>query len=364
MTEDSSEVVLITGFPRFRARKLLEHLLAVEQGTRFVLIVPPKALPEARELLRQTERAEGRTTLFEGDPSTIDFGLSGAEYRELAESVVRAFHLYQVVDPHAPALIAQTANIGGTREMIEFCRVAKRLEVYVHFSSVSVTGTHTGIVREDELMLRQTFRNDAEETLARAELMLQQHSRDVRAVVLRVGQLVGDSRTGEVDRLDGLYPLVAFFVSAPEEIALPLPQSADALLPVVPIDYVVRAAHCLAHDRRAVGKTFHLVDPEPLMAREFLELVAARCNKRLIPGSVINNPGVRLLSRNTKALIELMTTDVHYDTFNTRELLSGASLACPPLRSYLSTLIEHVQNRVREKANTLEELHDTSDWVA
>src|SRR5688500_1144194 len=121
MTQGNNDVVLITGFPRFRARKLLEHLLVVEPESHFALIVPPKALPEARELLTQTERAERRTTLFEGDPSTIDFGLSGQEYRELAGSVVRAYHLYQVVDPHAPALVAQTANIGSTREMIEFC---------------------------------------------------------------------------------------------------------------------------------------------------------------------------------------------------------------------------------------------------
>ena len=37
---------------------------------------------------------------------------------------------------------------------------------------------------------------------------------------------------------------------------------------VVPVDYVVRAILHLSRDPRAVGRTFHLVDPNPTSARK------------------------------------------------------------------------------------------------
>jgi len=43
---------------------------------------------------------------------------------------------------------------------------------------------------------------------------------------------------------------------------------------------VVDAAFALARDPRAVGRTFHLVDPCPLAARRVYEMVAERASRR------------------------------------------------------------------------------------
>src|SRR4029079_1733814 len=91
----------------------------------------------------------------------------------------------------------------------------------------------------------------------------------------------GDSRTGEIDRFDGPYYLGILLVTSPLNIPLPLPGNGVAPLNVVPVDFVVDAFFFLSRDPRAAGKTFHLVDPNPMSARRVYELIAERANKRL-----------------------------------------------------------------------------------
>ncbi len=65
-------------------------------------------------------------------------------------------------------------------------------------SSVSVCGTRTGLIREAELKAGQTFRRRLDESLATVEAMCERRT-NVPQIVLRPTQIVGDSRTGEID---------------------------------------------------------------------------------------------------------------------------------------------------------------------
>ena len=62
--------------------------------------------------------------------------------------------------------------------------------------------------------------------------------------------------------------------SAPLAMPLPLPGNGVAPLNVVPVDFVVQAVWHLSRDPRAVGLTFHLVDPNPMSARRVYEIIA------------------------------------------------------------------------------------------
>jgi thioester reductase-like protein len=347
--------LLISGFPGLRARAVLRVVLESEPETRPIALVHPARRANADAELAALAHGD-RVEVLEGDPAAIDFGLARAAYAELAETVTRFHHVYQVVDLGAPGPAAETANVGGTREVIEFGRIAKSLERIVHHSSVFVSGDRTGTVLETELAAGQSFHSPVARSLALAEAMLSRHP-ELPLTVLRAGQVVGDSRTGEVDRLDGPYPLLVFLASAPNGSALPLPPRADSPLNLVPVDFVARAAHHLISSPGAAKKTLHLVDPKPLSARRFLELAAAHFGQRLEPGfnaagfgrALLGNRGFGLLVQNLRAATDLITTPVSYDDRLARAELANTGIACPPLESYLGVLLSELERRVKEQ---------------
>ena len=106
--------------------------------------------------------------------------------------------------------------------------------------------------------------------------------------------IVGDSRTGEVDRFDGPYLLILLVVTSPPDLALPLPGGGERAEPRA--HRLGRAASvALGRDPRARGRTFHLVDPHPLTARRVFELVARAGGRRGPRGSIPANLAKALL---------------------------------------------------------------------
>ena len=300
-----------------------------------------------------------RATIVEGDPAAIDFGLRREAYFALASSVTEVHHLYATLDLAAPGAAAEVANVGGAREIIEFARVARGLTRIVHQSSVFVSGARQGIVNETDLGAGQGFRSPVARSLALAEAMLGRQA-GVPLTILRAGHVVGDSRTGVVDRLDGPYPLLALLASATPGTRLPLPPRAEAPLHVTPVDHLSRAALALAADPAAQGKTVHLSDPRPLSVRRLLELagkhfgvpIEAGINPRSLGRVLLGNAGVGLLAQNLRAVVELISTPASYDDKNAQELLAPRGITCPPLESYLDVLLSHVAARVADKRVT------------
>jgi nucleoside-diphosphate-sugar epimerase len=350
-------VLLITGFPGLRARALVRQALSADPELHPLLLVHPQSVERATAALSSLPGGE-RARIISGDPAAIDFGLARTEYAKLAEAVRVVHHAYQVIDLAAPGDIAEAVNVGGAREMIELCRVSKTLERVVHHSSVFVSGDRTGMVLERDLHAHQSFRSPVAASLALAEAMLRRH-REVPLTVVRAAQVVGDTESGLVDRLDGFYPLLVFLANAPSDVPLPLPPKIDTPLHLVPVDYVAKAALAAGVLPETLGETLHLVDPRPLTTRRVLELAAARFGKLLshgfnpgVLGSLINNPGVGLLAQQLRAVGDLVLRDVTYDDATATARLAPSGIRCPPLASYLDVLLAHVEVRAHDKLST------------
>jgi len=364
MTSSYDEAVLVTGFPSFRARKMVEELVTAGEKTLVYAIVHPKFAEQAKSFLDGLEPVKRqRVVVYEGDAGAIDLGLSGAEYRELAARVERVHHVAQVTYPGVTRKIAEYVNVGAMREIVEFARVTGRLKCVVVHSSAMVSGNRTGLVLEEELNAQQTFRSVVEETLARAERIARAAMADLPICVVRPTQIVGDSRTGEVDRFDGPYLLMLLILSAPQEFPVLLPTKGDAPMNLVPIDYVVKATRMIGLSRHSAGKTFHLTDPEPLTVRRVFQLVAQSGGRRLPGGfipsrltkAVLSAPGLGMVSKSPRAFVDTITTPVQYDTRNTNDVLSDFNLKCPAFESYVDALVAFVKQRVQERRTKHEE---------
>jgi thioester reductase-like protein len=366
------EVVLLTGFPTFPARRMCEEILkgdgATPSRTLIHAVVRSKLANEAKDALEALPfEQRSRVNLIEGDAAAMDLGLSGEEFASLAAEVDRIHHVAQVSYLGVDAKTAEHVNVGGAHEILEFAEACSNLECLVFHSTAHVSGDREGLVREDELKAGQSFRNVVEATKARAEKLVRAAMGRVPIAIVRPSIVVGDSSTGEVDRFDGPYLLILLIVTSPPDFALPLPGRGDVPLNLVPIDYVARAAYAIGRSERAVGKTFHLVDPEPLSARRVFELVARAGGRRLPRGfipanltkALLRTPGLERFAKSPRALLDTLGTDVTYDHASTDAILAGTSIRCPPFESYVERLVEYVQLRLREKrAKSEADVHD------
>ncbi len=359
MTRDGyDEVVLLTGFPSFAARKMCEEVLRTGPRTLVHAIVEQSAEGEARDALDALPLEQRRrVNLIEGDASAMNLGLSGRELAALAPEIDRIHHLAHVSSLAADRKLAERINVGGAREVLEVARLCRSLKCLVFHSSAQVSGDRSGLVLEGELEKGQGFHNVVEETIARGEKMMRAAMPKLPICVMRPTIVVGDSQTGEVDRFDGPYFLILLIVTSPAELPLALPGRPEASMHLVPVDYYVRAACALGRDPRAPGRTFHVGDPSPLTAKRVFELVASAGGRRnprgFIPANItkalLRTPGLDRVAKSPRAFLDSLATPVSYSFANTSELLADTDVRCPPFESYVEGLVEYVQHRLREK---------------
>lgn len=347
------DVVLLTGFPAFAARKMCEELLRGPERVFVHALVRQERLAEAKELLDLLPLEQRQRVAFVlGDTSAIDFGLSRDELRALTPEVDVIHHLAQLVRPGANALTAYAVNVHGAREVTEIAALCPGLKCLVYHSAASVSGDRSGPVLESELDEGQGFRSEIEETLAHGERVVRQKAAKLPIAVVRPTMICGDTQTGDVENFDGPYFLLQLVLGASPELPLPLPGRPDTPLHLVPIDYVVKAAHAIGRDPRSPGRTFHLGDPTPLTLRRVLERIAAAGGRRgphaFLPvnltKALLRTRGLDRLARSPRAFLETLATPVTYSLANTTEILAGTDVRCPPFESYVDGLVDYVQN--------------------
>jgi len=369
----SARVHFVTGFPGFIGKRLVRGLLGeAEEGERLLLLVQPKDVEAARTELGGYGSPPAE--ILEGDVKHIHLGLSGVEWKALAAGVTDVWHLAGRTGLGTARAEMRRVNVEGTRNVLELCQAARGLRRLNHFSTAYVSGDRVGVILEDELAMGQRFHNAYEESKYQAELLVRRAQSSLPATIYRPSIVVGDSRTGEIDRFEGPYALAILLVASPLAVPLPLPGEAVAPLNVVPVDFVADAARSLAQNPAAAGRTVHLVDPAPLSARRVYEMIAAHAGRKL--------PSVSVPARAFQALLQLPLVERfsgvhrpaieyvnHLAIYNCRaliELLDGTGIRCPPIATYLDRLIDFVaasyaRRRELEEAEQAGEFDDPLD---
>lgn len=352
--------VLVTGYPALRARLVVEKILSTEPHTRIYGVVLSRdgsVAAQHREGLAADRRE--RLTLFEGDPAGMDMGLSAGELREVTSRVERLYYLSTLLDASAGREDAHYANVVGTREALEVARLSSNLRCLVLLSTAAVSGSRVGLVLENDLMAEQSFRCAVEETLAHAERIARRAMAEVPVAVVRPAVLVGDSRTGEADRFDGGSAVISLALGASPDLALPQPTRGEVYLNLVPVDFVASAVHHIGCDPRASGRTFHLVDPAPLLVNDVFDRIARSAGRpdphKYVPGplarALLRAPGIDRLLQHPRALAQWLATPVRHDDSNTREILAETGITCPPFDSYVQRLVAYGLENDRQRGN-------------
>lgn len=352
----------LTGYPGFLGKRLLSRLLDVDRKARVAVLVQRRHLQDAKkDLFSLAPARANRVRLLEGDLVDMHLGLSGEEYRRLAADVSRIHHLAALSHPRSDRRAMDRVNVEGTVNVLDLARDAPNLVRLCHVSTVQVAGDRQGVIDEDELEEGQRFSNAYEETKFRAEVLVRKAMADLPITVFRPSTMIGDSRTGEVDRRGGPYYLAFQLVTSPLRVPLPLPGDGSFPLNVVPSNFVAEAILELSRNPAAVGKTFHLVDPNPMSARKVYEQIAEMAGRKPLrlslpakaSAALLRLPMLERLIGKERATFDHLDRLVIYNCRNTLDLLDGSGIQCPPLHSYLARLVDFVQRQAAVERDSL-----------
>lgn len=338
---------LITGFPGFIARRLVRKLLGADPDLKVTALVEARMLDAARSAA--AEIGADRIELLVGDIGERRLGLSDADHDRLTGSVTDVHHLAAVYDLAVPQALAERVNIEGTGNVLEFCLACDALRQLHYVSTAYVAGVRKGVVYEHELVLGQSHKNHYESTKFQAEVWVRSLMDRIPTTIYRPAIVVGDSQTGETQKFDGPYYILRT-ISRQIATGLPIPQFGRASAPfnVVPVDFVVDAIAAVSRDPDSVGQTLHLVDPEPLSARELTTLLsreyAGRDPQVRLPATLVAESLRLKVVRDMfegapRESIRYLNHPVRFDTRVADAVLGRLGLRCPRFDEYAPNIV-------------------------
>jgi NAD(P)-dependent dehydrogenase (short-subunit alcohol dehydrogenase family) len=353
----------VTGATGFIGRNLVELLLGRE-GTVYVL-VREGSKGRLEELRNRWGTDDSRVVGIVGDLSEPRLGISDADLERLKGEVDHLFHLAAIYNMTADAESQRVANVEGTRHMVEFAEAVEAGRVHM-VSSIAAAGLYRGTWREDmfdeaqELDTHPYFRTKHEsEGVVRTEC-----ERPWR--VYRPGIVVGNSETGEMDKVDGPYYFFKLIRRIRNAVPqwIPMPGVEGREINIVPVDFVVRAMDHIAHLDDLDGRAFHLTDPNPPTAGEVIDIFAraahAPQSSVRVPAGALETvePILRLAVSATplgdavadriladfgipRSVLVYVNYPTHFDSRQTEMALSGADITVPPLEAYAGKLWDY-----------------------
>ena len=250
----------VTGATGFIGKQLLPLLLA--RDGEVAVLVRPGSRARFAALRERLDPGGTRLRAVSGDVAEPECGISAEEKASLRGAQV--FHLAAIYDLTASAADAERANVEGTRNVVVLANAIAASGLH-YVSSIAVAGRFKGDFTEAMFDAGQELDHPYFKTKFEAERIVRTDA-TVPTRIYRPGMVIGSSETGEADRVDG--PYYAFKLI--QKLRDSFPQWAPFVGPeggplnVVPVDFVARALDHIAHLPGEDGKTFHLVDPDPL----------------------------------------------------------------------------------------------------
>jgi NAD(P)-dependent dehydrogenase (short-subunit alcohol dehydrogenase family) len=352
----------VTGATGFIGRNLVEQLLK-RDGTIYVL-VREGSRGRLEELKSRWGAPEDRIVPVVGDLSQEKLGCAEA-IDELRGKIDHFFHLAAIYDMTADAESQRMANVEGTREAVELAGAldARRFHMV---SSIAAAGLYEGTFTEDMFDEAEKVDNHPYfRTKHESEAVVREESTSPWRIY-RPGIVVGDSETGEMDKIDGPY----YFFKLLQRARNALPQWFPGIgiegrkINIVPVDFVAKAMDHIAHLDGFDGQAFHLTDPNPLSAGQVINVfakaahapeAAMRIDSRMfdfIPKQVRMGltmlPPVKRITDQVladlgipRSVLVYINYPADFDSTKTQTALEGTGISVPPLASYAERLWDY-----------------------
>ena len=346
----------VTGATGFIGKRLVKKLLE-RKGSVVHFLIRKASEGKVAGLREYWGVSASRAVPVFGDLTSKKLGVSADAIKALKGQVDHFYHLAAVYDLEADAESQIAVNIDGTRNTVDLAKAIGAGHFH-HVSSIAAAGLYEGVFREDMFDEAENIDHPYFMTKHESEKIVRTDCK-IPWSVYRPALVVGDSRTGEMDKIDGPY----YFFKLIQRMRQILPPWMPSVgleggrINIVPVDFVVDSLDHISHQKRPSGKCFHLVDPMGYRVGDVLDILskAAHAPKMnlfinaalmgFIPKSV--KKGLMALApvrRVYKAIMqdlglpEDMMNFVNYPTrFDCRETLAalkGSGVECPNLKDY------------------------------
>jgi NAD(P)-dependent dehydrogenase (short-subunit alcohol dehydrogenase family) len=353
----------ITGATGFIGKRLVKKLLA-RSGSVVYFLMRESSQDKLPALLEYWGATKAQAIPVFGDLRSAKLGVSKADIKTLTKNIDHFFHLAAIYDMTAPAEEQMEVNIEGTRNTVALANTIQA-KCFQHTSSIVAAGLFEGVFREDMFEEAEGLDQPYFSTKHESEKVVRQECKGPWRVY-RPGMVVGDSKTGEMDKVDGPY----YFFKLIQRIRQILPPWMPTIgieggrVNIVPVDFVVNAMDHIAHLPNLDGKAFHLTDPDPMRVGEVLNTfcraahaptMSIRVNAALlgfIPKSVKKGlmsltPVRRVTDAVMKDLglpsevMQYVNYPTRFDSRDATAALKGSGISCPPLADYAAPIWDY-----------------------
>jgi thioester reductase-like protein len=352
----------VTGATGFIGRYLVARL--VKRNGPIYALVRKRSLARLDELREAWGVDNKRVIAVVGDLAKPKLGIAAADIRKLKGRIDHFFHLAAIYDLQASADDQRAANVDGTRHAVQLA-TALEAGCLHHVSSIAAAGLYEGVFREDMFEEAEELDHPYFRTKHDAEGVVRREcKRPFR--IYRPGFVVGDSETGQIDKIDGPY----YFFKSIQKMREILPSWMPTIgieggrINIVPVDFVADALDHLAHKKGLDGRCFHLTDPEPHRVGEVLNIFAEaahapqmtmRINAKMfgfIPAPILYGLGsLSPVKRAMKVVLndlgiprdvfQFVNWPTRYDNREAAKALKDSGITVPPLESYAAKLWDY-----------------------
>ncbi|MBC7500335.1 MAG: SDR family oxidoreductase [Herminiimonas sp.] len=353
----------VTGATGFIGKRLVRKLLA-RKGNVVYFLLREESSAKLPALLEYWNTTRARAIPVFGDLRSAKLGVSREDIKTLSKNIDHFFHLAAIYDMKADEHEQAAVNVEGTRNAVALSNAIGARCLH-HVSSIAAAGMFEGIFREDMFEEAENLDHPYYQTKHDAEKIVRSEAKGAFRIY-RPGLVVGDSKTGEMDKIDGPY----YFFKLIQRIRQILPPWMPMIgieggrVNIVPVDYVVDAMDHIAHLPKLDGRCFHLTDPEPMRVGDVLNVFARAAHsptfslrvnaalfgfipKAIKKGMMSLTPVRRVKDAVMKDLglpadvMQFVNYPTRFDNRDTAIALKGSGITCPRLDDYAEKIWDY-----------------------
>lgn len=353
----------VTGATGFIGKRLVRKLLA-RKGCVVYFLMREESCDKIPAMLEFWGVTKARAIPVFGDLRAAKLGISKEDTKTLSKNIDHFVHLAAIYDLKADADEQMAVNVEGTHNAVAFSN-AIAAKCFHHVSSIAAAGMYEGTFREDMFEEAENLDHPYFATKHESEKIVRAEVKGAFRVY-RPGLVVGDSKTGEIDKVDGPY----YFFKLIQRIRQMLPPWMPMIgieggrINIVPVDYVVDAMDHIVHLPKLDGRCFHLTDPDPKRVGDVLNIFARAAHaptmslrinaalfgfipKAIKKGMMSLTPVRRVRNAIMKDLglpddiMQFVNYPTRFDNRDTAIALKGSGISCPHLEDYSTKIWDY-----------------------
>ncbi|MFK8022192.1 MAG: SDR family oxidoreductase [Pseudomonadales bacterium] len=363
----------VTGGTGFIGNFLVPKFL--DRGAKVFMLVRGSSMHKVDELRDYWGAGKDQIVAVEGDLKDKKLGVSAAWIKKYAGEIDHFAHLAAIYDITADAESQRITNVEGTAQAIALSKSLKSGCFHL-VSSIAVAGLYKGTFTEDMFEEATNLDNPYFSTKHDSEGLVRKEKK-MKWRIYRPGMVVGHSKTGQMDKIDGPYYFFDLINNISKVVpeAFPLLMTKAGTINIVPVDFVADAIDHLAHLPDQNNECFFITEPHGERVGDLIKtLLAVSGGGKIrslemplvdagseIAGNILGKitPVRKLSERLVKRLgvpaevMAYINYPTLYDNEKTTKMLAEAGIVCPPFSEYADVAWDYWYNFLRENSTSV-----------